>query len=72
MKIQSYIQQFQEAILAKEFEKAEAVLLSADCKKEIIKEYIQNNSVDKLHTILPAFKSRGLVKTIEDMIDNNL
>lgn len=71
MKIQSYLQQFQEAVLAQEFEKAEAVLLSSDCKKEIVKEYVQNNSIDQLNTILPSFKSRGLVKTIEEMIENN-
>ena len=68
MEFKTYSQRFQEAIEAKEFVKAEAILVSTECKKDLIKEYIQINSKDTINKSLACFKSKGLIKMIEEYI----
>lgn len=49
--------------------KVEELILNSDSKRELIKEHISINGKDSLISLLPLFKSKGLVLNIQNLLD---
>lgn len=61
--------QLLQAILKKDVERVEELLLNSDTKNKLISEYTQENGSIHLIELLPYFKSKGLVSNIKILLD---
>lgn len=60
---------FFEAINKNDFQMAESILLDSDSKSSYIHNYIDSYGKEKLQNALPEFRSKGLVRVIELIVD---
>lgn len=61
--------QLQNAVKTSDFIKVEELILTSDSKKDLIKELVLENGKDSLLNLLPKFRSKGLVLTIQNLLD---
>lgn len=61
--------QFLHAVKTNDASKVEEVILNSDSKKELITEYILENDKETLLSLLPHFKSKGLVLNIKTLLN---
>lgn len=57
------------AVKTNDASKVEEVILNSDSKKELITEYILENGKETLLSLLPHFKSKGLVLNIKTLLN---
>ncbi len=65
---------FENAIYENKIEVIENMLSSSDNKVDLVEQFTQSNDLEKLSLLLPKFRSKGLVRDLEnicDMIANN-
>ena len=61
--------QLSQAVKTSDAIKVEEIILSSDTKRELITEYIINNGKESLLSLLPQFRSKGLVLNIKTLLN---
>lgn len=58
-----------QAIEEKNAQQVEKLILDCDYKSDLIKQYVREKGKSNLVSLLPQFKSKGLVLNIKDFLD---
>lgn len=61
--------QLVQAIKSNDANKVEEIILNSDSKRELILDYVSVNDKESLITLLPQFKSKGLVSNIQNLLN---
>ena len=61
--------QLLQAIKTNNVHKVEELISNSDSKRELITDHILSNGKDSLVTLLPQFRSKGLVLNIQTLLD---
>ncbi len=58
-----------QAVNSNNVTKVEELILNSDAKRELILEHISQNGEKSLTSLLPKFRSKGLVLNIQTLLD---
>ena len=61
--------QFFDAVNKHNVKQAESILLGYDLKSALVNDYIKEHGEEPLRNVLSKFKSKGLVRSIERVIN---
>lgn len=64
-----YSVQLVQAVNSNNVNKVEELILNSDTKKELIMEHILENGKEALLSLLPQFRSKGLVLNIKTLLN---
>lgn len=60
---------FKDAILEENIDTLEKVLSSSDTRIDLVEEFAKSHDIKLLESIIPKFKSKGLITNIQDYCD---
>ncbi len=61
--------QLLQAVKSNNATKVEELILNSDTKRELILEHVSQNGEKSLASLLPKFRSKGLVLNIQTLLD---